>query len=284
MGMQIALLQTATVWENKQVNTARCAELIAALPAAVRLVALPEMFATGFSMCPEMLAEPEQGGATLQWMRNMAMQHGKAITGSVIIKDTSLLGGRGAAFYNRLYFVFPNGTYKKYDKRHLFAMGEEHAHYSAGCERLIVEFEGWRICPLVCYDLRFPAFSRNIDFKIPKFQDFSTTEPVYDLLLYVASWPTARIDVWDTLLAARAIENQCYAAGVNRCGADNAGTAHAGHSQALDFKGVQLVRAKDDTEDTVIAALSLDELRAFRTKFPVWRDADSFSLATNYCN
>ncbi|MDR3132468.1 MAG: amidohydrolase [Prevotellaceae bacterium] len=254
--MKIALLQTSMAWENKQANLQYCTDRINALPDDVQLVALPEMFSTGFSMQPGRLAETEEG-RTLQWLRNTAARKAVAIAGSVI-------AGENGKYYNRLFFVFPDGSYQKYDKRHLFSMSEEPLHYTAGARRLIVEYAGWRICPLICYDLRFPVWSRNYG-------------NVYDLLLYAANWPTARINAWDALLPARAIENHCYVAGVNRCGTDGAGITHSGHSQVVDYKGASIAAA-GDAEDTLIATLSLEKLNSFREKFPVGNDADAFVL------
>jgi predicted amidohydrolase len=255
--MHLALLQTDIVWEDKQANLRRCTDKINALPDEVRLVVLPEMFSTGFSMNPQRLAETEEG-KTLKGLRETAVRKAVAITGSVIAEEN----GR---YFNRLFFVFPDGSYKKYDKRHLFSMSEEPLHYTAGAQRLIVEYEGWRICPLICYDLRFPVWSRNYG-------------DVYDLLIYVANWPAARINAWSALLPARAIENRCYVAGVNRCGADGAGIVHCGRSQVIDYKGTVMATAAENTEDTLIAALSLDKLNTFRKKFPAGNDADAFTL------
>jgi predicted amidohydrolase len=254
--MKVALLQTNIVWENKQANLQYCTDKINALPDDVRLVALPEMFSTGFSMQPAKLAETENG-ATLKWLCETAIRQAVAITGSMIIEENG-------NYFNRLFFVFPDGSYKKYDKRHLFLMSEEPRHYAAGNQRLIVEYEGWRICPLVCYDLRFPVWSRNYG-------------DVYDLLLYVANWSASRINAWDALLPARAIENHCYAVGVNRCGEDGAGIAHSGHSQVVDYKGTVIATA-GQSGNTLIAALSLEKLNSFRVKFPVGKDADAFVL------
>jgi predicted amidohydrolase len=252
--MKIALLQIPIAWENKQENIRHCEEQIRSLPDDVRLAVLPEMFTTGFSMQTETLAETEAGN-TLQWMRRIAQMHAMAIAGSLIIEEKK-------HYFNRLFFVFPDGAYQTYDKRHLFSMGDEHHHYTAGSQRLIVEYDGWRICPLVCYDLRFPVWSRN-------------NGEAYDLLLYVANWPAARIHVWNILLQARAIENQCYVAGVNCSGNDNAGVRYGGQSQLADFKG-NIVSAVDNK--ALIATLSRDDLAAFRKRFPAGKDADSFTL------
>ncbi|MDR1681315.1 MAG: amidohydrolase [Prevotellaceae bacterium] len=255
--MKIALLQTAIAWENKQENIRRCEAQIRALPGDVRLVVWPEMFTTGFSMHAKALAETEAGD-TLQWLRRTAVARATAIAGSVIIEERE-------RYFNRLFFVFPDGSYQTYDKRHLFSMGDEHRFYTAGTQRLIVAYAGWRICPLVCYDLRFPVWSRNYG-------------EAYDLLLYVANWPAARLPVWDTLLPARAIENQCYVAGVNCCGRDGAGTHYGGRSQVVDFKGQVVAVAGERDGEALIATLSRDELDAFRKKFPVGNDADRYSL------
>jgi predicted amidohydrolase len=256
--MKIALLQMNIIWENRPENISHCQAMLAALPSDVQLVVLPEMFTTGFSMHPETLAETEDG-PSLTWMRNRAVHQNMALTGSLIIKE-------GRRYFNRLFFVFPDGSYRRYDKRHLFSMGEEHLHYAPGEERLVVEYQGWRICPLVCYDLRFPVWSRN------------RGEEAYDLLLYVANWPASRSNAWDTLLAARSIENQCYVAGVNRCGSDVAGHAHNGHSQVLDYKGAVVAAAAENAESSLTAVLSLEDLKAFRKKFPVGNDADNFTI------
>jgi predicted amidohydrolase len=252
--MKIALLQTAVAWENKPLNIRQVEAMLHALPDDVRLAVLPEMFTTGFSMQPTALAESEHGD-TLQWMRQTATGRKIALVGSIIAEE-------GGNYFNRLFFVFPDGSYQKYDKRHLFSMAGETEHYTAGSQRLIVEYEGWRICPLICYDVRFPVWSRNYGDR-------------YDLLLYVANFPATRMQVWNTLLAARAIENQCYVAGVNRCGMDGAGVAHSGASQVVDFKGNRIAVA-GDTESSLTVTLSLVGLRAFREKFPAWRDADAF--------
>lgn len=254
--MKIALLQTNIVWEDKQANLQYCTDKINALPDGVRLIVLPEMFSTGFSMQPGKLAETENG-VTRKWLCETAIRQAVAITGSMITEENG-------KYFNRLFFVFPDGAYKKYDKRHLFLMSEEPRHYAAGSQRLVVEYEGWRICPLVCYDLRFPVWSRNYG-------------DVYDLLLYVANWPAARINAWNALLPARAIENSCYVAGVNCCGKDGVGRTHNGHSQVVDYKGT-VIAAAGQSENTLIATLSLEELNSFHTKFPVGKDADVFVL------
>jgi predicted amidohydrolase len=254
--MNVALLQTHIEWENKAANLQRAGALIAALPGTVRLAVLPEMFNTGFSMHTSAVAEDEHG-ETVAWLRATAIRRNIAITGSISYRHLH-------GFFNRLFFVFPDGACRTYDKRHLFSYGRERDYYTAGHERLIVEYEGWRICPLVCYDLRFPVWSRNAGC-------------AYDLLVYVANWPAVRREAWNTLLPARAIENQTYVLGVNRTsprGELPAERCYAGDTQVVDFNGAIVARASDHQEETVIANLDLDALRRFRQVFPVWQDAD----------
>jgi predicted amidohydrolase len=255
--MRIALLQTGIAWENKQDNIRRYEKQIRALPDDVRLVVLPEMFTTGFSMRTATLAETE-AGETLQWMLQTAVARTTAIVGSLMIKE-------GDNYFNRLFFVFPDGACRRYDKRHLFSMGDEHRCYTAGTQRLIVEYEGWRICPLVCYDLRFPVWSRNYG-------------EAYDLLLYVANWPAARIHAWNALLPARAIENQCYVAGVNCAGTDGEGIRYGGRSQVIDFRGNIVSVAVGRGDETITGTLSLEDLESFRAKFPAGKDADRHAI------
>ncbi len=264
--MKIALLQTDVVWEDKAANLKRAGELIAGLPEGVRLVILPEMFNTGFSMRPERVAEDEHG-ESLAWIIATAKSYKIAVIASI---SYSYLD----QYFNRLFFVYPDGSYKTYDKRHLFRYGKEHEYYTAGVERLIVEYEGWRICPLVCYDLRFPVWSRNT--KTDK-RDERDKGPVYDLLIYVASWPSARMLPWNTLLAARAIENQSYVVGLNRTSTDPALTGEkcfSGESQVIDFKGNVLKKAADHKEEVLVVDLDINALNDFRTHFPAWQDAD----------
>jgi len=218
---------------------------------------LPETFTTGFSMDVEQLAEPP-GGPTALWMRTTAARLGAAVTGSVITAD----GGR---YYNRLLWAEPSGEPRSYDKRHLFRMGREHEHFTPGRVAWSVSWRGFSICPLVCYDLRFPVYSRR------------RAQLDYDLLIYVANWPAARAFAWRTLLRARAIENQAYVVGVNRVGADGGGIAYAGDSAALDFLGATLA---DLGAEPGVVTVDLDgeALGAFRRKFPAHLDADAFTL------
>ena len=216
------------------------------------LIVLPEMFSTGFITMPA--GEAESDGASLGWMKAIAKKYGCAVAGSVATED-------GGLFYNRFYFVKPDGTFVKYDKRHLFSFAGEDRRFTAGSEKVITEYNGVRFFLQVCYDLRFPCFSRNI---LPN---------PYDAVIYVASWPSPRIGAWDTLLKARAIENQCYAIGVNRVGKDPS-CQYNGHSSIVDPYGNASASCAEGVEEIVSADLDLDSLQAFRDKFPVLKDAD----------
>ena len=254
--MRIALIQAELIWENPEANRVYFEEKINAITDDVNLIVLPEMFTTGFTMNPDKVAESMQG-ATVKWMQTLAKAKNAAITGSVVIKDQ-------ANYYNRMLFVFPSGTIKFYDKRHLFTLAGEDKVYTAGDDKLIVDYLGWKICPFVCYDLRFPVFSRNVGKQ-------------YDLLLYVASWPKTRIKAWDTLLAARAIENMSYIVAVNRIGLDANGYEYVGHSQVIDMLGEQVV-APTKSEGTYIATLDKVKLNETRVKLNFLNDQDHFEL------
>lgn len=254
--MKVALIQAPLVWEDKKKNIDYFDRLLGGLQSDVDLVVLPEMFTSGFTMRPEQ-AFSSMDGEEVAWMQFMAKKHSFALTASLVVKD-------GDVFYNRLVFVFPDGLYKIYDKRHLFSLAGEEKVYEAGVDRLIVSYKGWNICPLVCYDLRFPAFSRNLD-------------ATYDLLLYVASWPDQRIYAWDTILKARAIENMSYVVGVNRCGTDENDNVYSGHSQAIDYLGGYLV-APMIGEDVAYVVLDKEKQDKARSRFGFLRDADKFSL------
>jgi len=253
--MKIALLQSSLVWENASTNRTNFEAIIGGISEPVDLIVLPEMFTTGFSMQPRDLAE-SMDGATVSWMKRLAEFHQSAICGSVII-------GENGHFYNRLLFVFPDGTVQHYDKRHLFSLAGEHQVYQKGNERLVVHYKGFRICPLVCYDLRFPVFSRNTE-------DF-------DLLLYVANWPAPRTNAWDILLKARAVENMCYVAGVNRIGKDANGHEYSGHSQLIDFLGHELIPPQQ-TEGVFIASLDKEKILETRSKLGFLEDRDAFEI------
>lgn len=253
----VALLQNDVVWEDVQANLVACERAIAGLDADVHLAVLPEMFTTGFSMSATRCAE-EGEGATLSSLKRWAAQYDVAIAGSFIARE-------GDKCYNRGFFVKPCGEVTFYDKRHLFRMGDEGKVFTAGNERVIVEYRGWRIALFICYDLRFGVWSRNVDNE-------------YDIALYVASWPQVRGHVWRTLLVARAIENVCYVCGVNRVGEDGMKLQYTGDTMAIDFKGSVVARVPDGEEGVAIIEFDGDKLQSFRTKFPVWRDADRFTI------
>lgn len=256
--LRVTLVQQPLVWGEPQANRARFEALLAPLAGTTDLVVLPETFTTGFSMAVEQLGEPA-GGASSEWLARQARALDAAITGSLITHD----GGR---YFNRLLWAEPGGLpLRQYDKRHLFRMGREHQHFAPGGRALSLAWRGFRICPLVCYDLRFPVYSRR------------RAELDYELLLYVANWPAARAYAWRQLLVARAIENQAYVIGVNRVGPDGNGVPYGGDSAAIDYLGQPLAEA--GAEPAVIT-VTLDgaRLAAFREKFPAHLDADRFTL------
>jgi omega-amidase len=255
--LRLALAQQPLAWGDAEANRAHFEQLLLPLAQRVDLVVLPETFTTGFSMDVERLAEPP-GGATSVWLQRLASALDAAITGSLITVE-------GDRYYNRLLWAAPGAELRHYDKRHLFRMGGEHEHFAAGRAAWCVSWRGFSVCPLVCYDLRFPVFSR----RRPGLD--------YDLLLYVANWPAPRALAWRQLLRARAIENQAYVAGVNRVGADGNGLAHAGDSAVIDFLGQGLAEA-GDAPALLLAELSAEALESFRRKFPAHLDADRFTL------
>lgn len=254
--MKTALIQFDTIWEDKQANLEYIQDEILNLPYAIDLVVLPEMFTTGFTMNPEIVAEEEQG-ETLKIIQKLAVDKQTAITGSWVVKEEN-------NYYNRLFFVFPDGSYQTYNKRHLFTLAGEEKVYKPGDEKLIVSYKGWNICLLICYDLRFPVYSRIVDLN-------------YDLLVYVASWPHRRIDAWDALLKARAIENMSYVVAVNRCGTDPNGVEYSGHSQVIDFMGKHIVDPLIN-EQIYIKELEKKSLKTARQKFAFLNDADDFEI------
>ena len=254
--LHIAIPQLDLVWENPAANRAKIDQLLQKLSETTDVVFLPEMFTTGFSMNVLELAEP-MDGETIQWMKQRCYEHQVALCGGLIIRENDQL-------FNRLVFVEPSGEIHFYNKRHLFTMGNEESHFQKGTERMIVMYKGWRICPLICYDLRFPVWSRN--------------RSEYDLLVYSANWPQNRKEVWNTLLKARAIENQCYVVGANRVGVDGQNIAYSGNSQILDAKGNSLAGLNEEGGIIVSAEISYTELAEFRNSFPVLNDADSFYL------
>lgn len=259
--LNITILQSDLHWENADKNLVMFSEKIAVIKEPTDIIVLPEMFNTGFSMESEKLAETMEG-KSVSWLKETAKNTNALIVASLIIQENQ-------HYYNRLIWVKPDGDVFTYDKRHLFRMANEHEHFSAGQQRLIVNYKGWRICPLICYDLRFPVWSRNID------QHGNTA---YDCLIYIANWPAARKAPWSKLLEARAIENQCYVVGVNRIGQDGKQINYSGNSVFIDPKG-ELICSFSEGEDVIqTQSISLSELNDFRKKFPVGMDADRFSI------
>jgi len=252
--LRVAVFQFDLAWENPEANRTKIDEWLQKANRKMDVVFLPEMFTTGFSMNVAELAEP-MDGETITWMKAKCAEHQLALCGSLIIKENN-------QFFNRLVFVAPSGEIEYYDKRHLFTMANEESHFQKGMERLIVTYNGWRICPLICYDLRFPVWSRNRN--------------EYDILVYSANWPESRTEVWNTLLKARAIENQSYVVGANRVGVDGSKILYSGNSQLIDPKGSVLSAIADHHKGIVYAGFSYSELTEFRKKFPVLNDADQF--------
>lgn len=253
--LTVTIVQYNIEWENKPANFRKIEKLLNPI-GTTDLIVLPEMFSTGFSMNVSEMAEP-MDGPSVNWMKQLAAEKNAAVCGSLITEDTH-------GYHNRIIFAPPKGEIYQYDKRHLFTMGNEQNHYSPGRERLIVEFRGFRILPLVCYDLRFPVWSRNRN-------DF-------DLMVYVANWPAPRKKAWKTLLKARAIENQSYLVAANRIGADANGIKYAGGTYAIDAKGKIINKLPDNKEGVVSEKFSLESLQKFRQRFPVLNDADHFTL------
>ncbi|SDS27531.1 amidohydrolase [Gramella sp. MAR_2010_147] len=254
--LNIAIIQANLHWEDAEANRKLFSKEIEKISDEVELIILPEMFTTGFSMNAQELAE-ETESETLSWMRKIAKAKSSAVTGSVIITENG-------NYYNRLFFVFPDGSYKLYDKKHTFTLAKEDQTYTAGTERLIVNYKGWKICPLICYDLRFPVWARN------------TVD--YDLLIYVANWPEKRVNAWDALLKARAIENMSYCIGLNRTGKDGDGYVYNGHSAAYDPLGKELTEL--DRSDAFTTEFSIDKesLTKVRTGLKFLQDRDHFTL------
>lgn len=251
--LQLALIQTGLLWEDPEANRAHFSKLLEQLKQA-DLIVLPEMFSTGFTMEPENI-DPEQEVATLEWMKEQAVKYRSAITGSIIASSNGF-------FYNRLYFISPEGSMFSYDKRHTFTLAGEDKVYKRGTERLIISYKGFKICPMICYDLRFPVWSRNTE-------DF-------DVLLYVANWPSPRVHAWDTLLRARAIENMVYSVGVNRIGTDANELAYPGHSAVYDCLGGTV--AFLDKEGILYAELNRNHIIETRAKLKFLQDRDRFNL------
>ncbi len=265
--LNFTLVQSRLHWENVQANLASFTGKIKSITAPTHVVVLPEMFTTGFSMRPGQLAET-MDGVSVQWMRSISAEKKIILTGSLIIKEED-------RYFNRLLWIQPNGSSGSYDKRHLFAYGDEQLYYTPGDKKLIASVNGWEIKLLICYDLRFPVWSR---------QNINNSEkdlaPEFDVLIYVANWPQRRIQAWKTLLQARAIENQCYVIGVNRVGDDGNGVYHNGCSTVVDPLG-EILYQKEDVEDIFTITLNRDLLDHTRQKFPFWKDADRFIINGN---
>jgi omega-amidase len=256
--LTVSLVQTDIHWQDAAKNRAALDRRLAQISMPTDLIVLPEMFTTGFSMQAAELAET-MDGPTVDWLRGHAAAHQAVVTGSIIIRD-------GDSFFNRLLWVRPDGSLSYYNKRHLFTLAGEQHVYTPGNALLVEEWRGWRICPLVCYDLRFPVWSRNL-----------AAQP-YDLLLYVANWPEVRRTAWNALLRARAIENVTFALGVNRIGQDGLSHQYAGDSALLDMRGDYLLQA-GNLQSCITRTLRRADLEDFRTKFTALEDADEFELA-----
>ncbi len=258
--LRVTIIQSDLYWENIDANLGMFEEKIWQIQGETDLIVLPEMFTTGFSMNPQKFAEPMKS-KTFRWMKQQAAQTKAVIIGSYIINE-------GGTFFNRLFGVYPDGQFYYYDKHHLFGLAGEDQEYSSGEKRLIVDIKGWKILPLICYDLRFPVWARSQKNEKELYE--------YDIVLYVANWPKPRIHAWDTLLAARAIENISYSIGANRMGVDGVNANYIGHSAVYNFLGERL--AYSETEQIIQAQLSYRNLELFRSKFPFQRDADDFKI------
>ena len=252
--LKIALVQSQLHWENPVANRARFSEKIATIPKDTELIVLPEMFTTGFTMNPERI-DISEAAKTIAWMQQIAKKNDLAITGSIVFTE------KGKNF-NRLFFCFPDGELAVYDKKHTFTLAGEDKIYKAGTTKLLVEYRGFKIRPLICYDLRFPVWARNAE--------------DYDVLIYVANWPKPRIDAWDTLLKARAIENMSYCIGVNRIGLDELGHEYSGHSAVYDVLGH--CTAYSEKEEIIYATLDKQHIKSIREKLKFLEDRDDFNL------
>ena len=257
MNLKITIIQSELHWENVDENLAMFTNKINSITEQTDVIVLPEMFTTGFSMESRRLAE-KMDGKTVGWMKKQAKKASAVVTGSLIIEEEG-------SFYNRLIWAQPDENIYTYDKRHLFRMAEEDKHFTAGEERLIIEWKGWKICPLICYDLRFPVWSRN-------------SLPAFDCLIYVANWPEARKEPWSKLLEARAIANQVYVVGVNRVGLDGKTISYSGDSVVIDPKGNLISDINPQLNEIATIELNKQELEDFREKFPVGLDADDFEV------
>jgi omega-amidase len=254
--MKITIVQPNTVWEDKDANFRNIEHLLSNIRGKSDLIVLPEMFTTGFSLNAQILAE-ESGGRTLKWMINLSENGNFAVCGSFITREVD-------KFYNHFAFVTPGNEQYSFDKRHLFSLAGENEVYTCGANRIVIPYENFRFLPIICYDLRFPVWIRN--------------RGDYDAIICVASWPDIRREAWNTLLKARAIENQCFVIGVNRSGTDNEGLKYAGDSVVIDPHGRILAGVTAYKEGIETVEISLADVQNFRKKFPVWKDADDFTI------
>jgi predicted amidohydrolase len=259
--LTITLVQAELAWEDAAANLFHFDRIFEKFYEPTDLIILPEMFNTGFTMNTSGNAE-DMNGLSMTWMAETAMKLACTLCGSLIIRENG-------NFYNRLIWMQPDGKYSYYDKRHLFRMGEEHHYYTAGNKKMITELKGWKLMPLICYDLRFPVWSKN---------DYKEEAYAYDLLIYIANWPESRREVWKSLLVARALENQCYVIGLNRIGTDGKGISYSGDSMLIDPRGIIISKTKAYTESVETVKISLKNLQDFRKKFPAYLDADDFSI------
>jgi len=254
--LKLALVQTDNRWQDIDGNLRELSNKLHKLDKSTEVIILPELFSTGFTMEAKKVAEP-MNGKGIQWMLSLAKEKQCLVLGSLLIVESGV-------YYNRLIAAFPDGVIKHYDKRHLFSFAGEDAVFTAGQKRLIIDYKGYRICPLICYDLRFPVWSRN-------------TEEI-DLLVYVANWPDARMLAWDSLLKARAIENLCYVAGVNRVGVDNNQLVYVGHTSVYDAMGASLLNSKPSQEAIYYTTIKKAHIASVREKFSFLNDGDSFEI------
>lgn len=268
--LTFSLIQTNLFWEDPQANLQMLEEKIMGIQEKTEVVILPEMFTTGFSMQPELFAET-MDGAAFKWMKRISAEKKVVLTGSLMMHEDG-------QYYNRLIWMLPNGQWGKYDKRHLFANGSEHEHYIAGHKRLIASVKGWKINLQICYDLRFPVWARQSMAPVSTEGNGNNDQHLeYDVLIYVANWPEPRNHAWKTLLQARAVENQCFAIGVNRVGTDANGLYHSGDSMLVNPMGHPIYQ-KAHEEDIVTITIQRDELDEVRKKFPFYKDSDPFMI------
>jgi len=254
--LRITTIQSSLLWEDVSFNLEHFSKMFSSLSGKTDIVILPEMFTTGFTMKPERVAEPFEDSLTIKWMKEKSVQIDAAVCGSIIIENQG-------NYFNRLLWVTPDDLVQYYDKRHLFTLAGEHIPFTAGNKKLIVEYKGWKICPLVCYDLRFPVWCRNVE--------------DYDLLIFVANWPEKRKHHWKSLLMARAIENQCYTIGVNRVGKDNNDLVYTGDTSVIDYSG-DILYHKSIVEEVSTIELSKEKLTTFRKKLNFLADRDHFEI------